>query len=257
MSVSDLLEQPCNKSDIFVKLVTSCQQVWNNLLTTWYKQCEHMLLTACLQTCYKLWDFYVCTTELYYIWRKHANLSSAKQLKPKRWRISDESSRHLTPYLWQRLKVVTPSQAQFWARSGFHTPLEDMLIFFAVNFYFCQWEWFWWFWWFIYDFTIYSKMYNLFIVYLALERNGKLIKSWKCRQLQDFWGDGEHQPELFEVLYLTGIWKLEFLSFKFIFSIFMLNVALYKICKLGAWIYSTVLHWMYRFMLCITWISWM
>ena len=32
--VSELLEQPCNKSDIFVKLVTSCEQVWNNLLTT-------------------------------------------------------------------------------------------------------------------------------------------------------------------------------------------------------------------------------
>ena len=32
--MSELLEQPCNKSDIFVKLVTSCQQVWNNLLTT-------------------------------------------------------------------------------------------------------------------------------------------------------------------------------------------------------------------------------
>ena len=30
--MSELLEQPCNKSDIFVKLVTSCQQVWNNLL---------------------------------------------------------------------------------------------------------------------------------------------------------------------------------------------------------------------------------
>ena len=29
-----MLEQPSNKSDIFVKLVTSCQQVWNNLLTT-------------------------------------------------------------------------------------------------------------------------------------------------------------------------------------------------------------------------------
>ena len=45
-------------------------------------------------------------------------------------------------------------------------------------------------------------MYKLFIIYLALDRNGKL-KSWKCRQLQDFWGDKagdeEHQPELFEV----------------------------------------------------------
>ena len=39
--VTNLLQQDCirvvratlNKSDIFVKLVTSCQQVWNNLLT--------------------------------------------------------------------------------------------------------------------------------------------------------------------------------------------------------------------------------
>ena len=58
--------------------------------------------------------------------------------------------RHLTPYLWQRLKVVTASQAQFWARGSFHTPLDDMLIFFAVNF-FCQWEWFWWIFWDFYD----------------------------------------------------------------------------------------------------------
>jgi hypothetical protein len=30
-------------------------------LTTWDKQCEHNLLTACLQTCCKMWDFYVCS----------------------------------------------------------------------------------------------------------------------------------------------------------------------------------------------------
>ena len=30
---------------------------------------------------------HVLLTELYYIWRKHANLSSVKQLKPKTWRI--------------------------------------------------------------------------------------------------------------------------------------------------------------------------
>ena len=35
------------------------------------------------------------------------------------WRIW----RHLTPFLWQRLKVVTASQAQFWARGSFRTPL--------------------------------------------------------------------------------------------------------------------------------------
>ena len=35
------------------------------------------------------------------------------------WRIW----RHLTPFLWQRLKVVTANQAQFWARGIFRTPL--------------------------------------------------------------------------------------------------------------------------------------
>ena len=35
--------------------------------------------------------------EFYYTWREHANLCSVNQLKPKTWRISDESSRHLTP----------------------------------------------------------------------------------------------------------------------------------------------------------------
>ena len=33
---------------------------------------------------------FVFATELHYIWRKHANLSSVKQLKPKTWRIFDE-----------------------------------------------------------------------------------------------------------------------------------------------------------------------
>jgi hypothetical protein len=32
-----------------------------NLLTSWDKQCEHNLLTACWQTCCKMWDFYACT----------------------------------------------------------------------------------------------------------------------------------------------------------------------------------------------------
>jgi hypothetical protein len=32
MAVSDLLEQPCNKSDNAIKLVTSCQQLVPNLL---------------------------------------------------------------------------------------------------------------------------------------------------------------------------------------------------------------------------------
>ena len=127
-----------------------------------------------------------------YIWRKHANLSSVKQLKPKTWRISDELWRHftnLTSFLWQRLKVVTASQAQYWARGCFHTPLD----FLKDIFYFCSkfshlsmrmifMD-------FIWTFTFYSKMYKLFKISLALERNEELIKSWKCGQLRYFRSD--------------------------------------------------------------------
>ena len=56
MIVTALLEQPCNKSDNINKV-----QLVSNLLRTCNKPCEHNLLTACLQTCYKLWDFYVCS----------------------------------------------------------------------------------------------------------------------------------------------------------------------------------------------------
>ena len=54
MNISDLLEQLYNKSDNINKVVTSCQQLVPKLLTTWDKQCEHNLLTACWQTCYKM-----------------------------------------------------------------------------------------------------------------------------------------------------------------------------------------------------------
>jgi hypothetical protein len=60
--VTDLSEQPCNKSDDFDKVVTSCQQVVPNLLTTCDKQCEYILLTACCHSADLLQDvsFYVC-----------------------------------------------------------------------------------------------------------------------------------------------------------------------------------------------------
>jgi hypothetical protein len=61
MIVSDLSEQPCNKSDNINKVVTSCSQLVPNLLTTGDKQYEYNLLTACWQTCYKMLDFSVCT----------------------------------------------------------------------------------------------------------------------------------------------------------------------------------------------------
>jgi hypothetical protein len=53
MTVSDLLEQPCNKSDNINKVVP-------NLLTTWDKQCEQNLLTTCWQTS-KMWDYCACS----------------------------------------------------------------------------------------------------------------------------------------------------------------------------------------------------
>ena len=67
----------------------------------------------------------VSPTELYYIWRKHANLSLVKQLKPKTWRIFDEFDvilHHI--HAWQRLMLVTASQAQFCAGGSFHTLLD-------------------------------------------------------------------------------------------------------------------------------------
>ena len=74
-----------------------------------------------------------------------------------------------------------------------------MLIFFAVNFFVNEND----FDEFFGSFTIYLKMYKLFIIYLALDRNGKLINLKNVDNCKIF--DGEHQPELFEVLYLTGI----------------------------------------------------
>jgi hypothetical protein len=65
--VTDLSEQPCNKSDNFDKVVTSCQQVVPKRLTTCHKQCEDNLLTACWQTCYKMWDFCVFSSILF-VW---------------------------------------------------------------------------------------------------------------------------------------------------------------------------------------------
>jgi hypothetical protein len=63
--ITDLSEQPCNKSDNFDKVVTSCQQVVPNLLTTCDKQCECIdsLLADLLQDVRILrvyQDMYVC-----------------------------------------------------------------------------------------------------------------------------------------------------------------------------------------------------
>ena len=65
MTVSDLLEQPCNKSDNAIKLVTSVdnlfQTCYNKLGTssanTTCSQLVNRLVTTCLQTCNNLCVF--------------------------------------------------------------------------------------------------------------------------------------------------------------------------------------------------------
>jgi hypothetical protein len=55
MTVSDLVEQPCNKSDkACYKSLTACSKLVDNL-----GQAVRMQLL--LQTCYKMWDFYACS----------------------------------------------------------------------------------------------------------------------------------------------------------------------------------------------------
>jgi hypothetical protein len=46
MTVSDLLEQPCDKCNNINKVVTSCQQVWNNSLTTCNDLVDIVVLVA-------------------------------------------------------------------------------------------------------------------------------------------------------------------------------------------------------------------
>jgi hypothetical protein len=72
MNVSDLLEQPCNKSDNINKVVTSCSQLVPNLLTTWDKQCEHNLLADLVQDVRFL---RMCKKALCIIMPTHAKIS--------------------------------------------------------------------------------------------------------------------------------------------------------------------------------------
>jgi hypothetical protein len=59
MTVSDLLEQPYNKSDNAIKLATIKQftACFKILTTTGNKQCEHNLSTVCEQSCNNLCVF--------------------------------------------------------------------------------------------------------------------------------------------------------------------------------------------------------
>ena len=151
----------------------------------------------------------VLSTELYYIWRKHANLFSVT-VEAKNMADFCRIWRHSTPFLWQRLKVVTASQAQFWARGSSHTPLDLLKVIFCSKFYlilsmgmiFMDCIWF---------FTIYPKMCKLFKIFLALERDKELIKPWKCDQLWYFRGEGNRTN--YDVSYETGISMKTLVSF--------------------------------------------
>jgi hypothetical protein len=58
--VSDLLEQPCNRSDNINKVVTSCNQFVPYLLTTWDKQCEHNLFDELLEDLQPRCEIFAC-----------------------------------------------------------------------------------------------------------------------------------------------------------------------------------------------------
>jgi hypothetical protein len=98
MTLSDLLQGCSNKSDTVRLTTQGCNNIviswlyrtcWNNLVTslilstrllqlvpnlstTWDKQCEHNLLTAWWQTCYKMRDFYVCSSDDYLLLLVHS-----------------------------------------------------------------------------------------------------------------------------------------------------------------------------------------
>jgi hypothetical protein len=65
MTVSDLLEQPYNKSDNAIKLATIKQftACFKILTTTGNKQCEHNLSTVCEQIC--CLKFYAIFSSIY------------------------------------------------------------------------------------------------------------------------------------------------------------------------------------------------
>ena len=116
--------------------------------------------------------------------------------------------RNLTPFLWQRLKVVTASQAQYWARGCFHTPLDFLKDIFnfcskfshlSMRMIFMD---------FIWTFTFYSKMYKLFKISLALERNEELIKRWNVVNCDILEVTADRElDKIYDVSYETGIWK--------------------------------------------------
>jgi hypothetical protein len=56
MTVSDLLQQPCNNSDNINKIL----QVVNSLFHTCWQFGTSNANTSCWQTCYKMWDYCVC-----------------------------------------------------------------------------------------------------------------------------------------------------------------------------------------------------
>ena len=68
-TVSKLLEQPCNKLNISIKLITSYHQVFQNLLAISYGQYEHNLLAAGRHTSQEVVRIFACNvlTCLFYI----------------------------------------------------------------------------------------------------------------------------------------------------------------------------------------------
>ena len=79
--ITDLSEQPCNKSDNFDKVVTSCQQVVPNLLTICDKhgECIDSLLADLLQDV-RFLRVYVCVfLRTVYNWNTVSRSSSVRK----------------------------------------------------------------------------------------------------------------------------------------------------------------------------------
>jgi ribosomal protein S24E len=87
MTVSDLLEQPCNKSDNAIKLVPSCKQLVPNLL-------QQLGTSSANTTCRQLVNRFgtTCAFLRVYMYKKRRNL---KKTYPT-WRV------RLIPRNWQR-----------------------------------------------------------------------------------------------------------------------------------------------------------
>ena len=129
------------------------------------------------------------------------------------WRIW----RHLTPFLWQRLKVVTASQAQFWARGSFRTPLVFIRWYFDFCSKFSYLSMGMIFYGFYLDFYDLIKDVQVIQDILGLgkeQRPDKTLKIWSTAIFSEVTADRESEQNISRFVWNRYLKVLEFLSFK-------------------------------------------